>query len=219
MSKLTECASCGAAVPDGSYCAVCGHALPQPAAEPEAVDAGVTVTPAASPAASGFMFPRVQHQSVAQPGPVTAIPTWRARLENGSNRYKAGAAVLLILAAGFFVFGRGESHTITGDLTLLDSDVASLDIGDSCSGQGGYDDIASGAEVVVEDEAGTTLATSHLATGAYDGLGCVFDFTVRDVGKATFYRVLIGRDSRGGLRYSHDELSHQSWSVHLSLGS
>jgi hypothetical protein len=234
MSGLTECASCGAAVPGGAYCAVCGQAFSTGDAErsdPAASESSAPTTSWAASATAGVtvMPPRppllptslpTQRERLDQFGHVVAspTPTWRARLEGGSNRYKAGVAVVLVLAAGFFVFGRGESHTITGDLTLVDTDVASLDVGDSCSGQNGYDDISSGAEVVVEDEAGTTLATSQLVTGSFDGVGCVFEFTVEDVGKATFYRVLIGRDSRGGLRYSHDELANQNWSVHLSLG-
>lgn len=237
MTGLTQCSGCGAAVPPGAFCAVCGHALAPPTPSEHAEGQAEATVWRAAPAPAPPTAARPVVPASAPPGTVESsslpvqggplqvtdstpvgMPSRRSRLDTGSSRYKAGAAVALILAAGFFVFGRGESHTLTGDLTLIDSDVASLDLGDSCTGQGGYDDISPGAEIVVEDESGTTLATSHLATGTYDGLGCVFEFSVDHVGKASFYRVMIGSESRGGLRYSHDELAGQDWAVHLSLG-
>ena len=53
--------------------------------------------------------------------------------------------------AGVLIFGGGEAHTISGDLTLIDDDMSSLSPGDRCSGSGGYDDMQPGTQVVIED--------------------------------------------------------------------
>lgn len=60
--------------------------------------------------------------------------------------------------------GGDNGRTIHGTLTLSDSDNFWSD-GSPCSGQGGYDDISSGAQVVVKNEAGEIVATSRLEAG------------------------------------------------------
>ena len=128
--------------------------------------------------------------------------------------------MLALAAAGYAALGQGEKHEVTGQLSVYDSSAYSYKTtGSSCTGGGGYDDIASGTQVVISDEAGTTVATDVLQSGTYDGSSCVFDFTVHDVPKAKYYRVSAGRASRSGPQYSYDEISKQHWSVQLSLGS
>lgn len=282
MNTLTQCTRCGAAVPAGAFCAICGfqmtaespattsakHSAPPPAKVPVVhvpaqsdpnADPGHPLEPAAFPAAGQHRQPSAQREihpaealglripaptnppfeaavpPAAMQEPTHTVPSapsepvlaetpappplelWTARVVHASNRSKSIATVVVLLIAAFLVFGRGESHTVTGDLTLYDLDISS-DAGDSCSGEGGYDDIGQGSEVVVENEAGTTLATGELEDGTHDGLGCVFTFEVPDVGKAKFYRVMIGNESRGGLRFSHEQMSENDWSAHLTLG-
>ena len=118
----------------------------------------------------------------------------------------------------FLIFGGGEHHTITGDLSLSATSDTSLSTGDSCSGDGGYSDISDGTEVVVTNESGTTLGTATLGPGTYDGTACVFDFTFHNVGKARFYRVHAGNSNRGGPEYSYSDMGADHWSVHLTLG-
>jgi hypothetical protein len=129
------------------------------------------------------------------------------------------AAIVLVLGTvGYLALGSSEHHTLTGSLSLYDSDYDGS-AGSSCSGSGGYDDIQSGTQVVVTDESGTTVATDSLSSGTYDGTSCVFEFTVHDVPKAKYYRVRAGSDTRGGPEYSFAEMQQQHWSVQLTLGN
>lgn len=48
--------------------------------------------------------------------------------------------------------------------------------GGSCTGSGGYSDIAEGAQVVITDDSGQTLAITHLEPGAGDQFSCEFAF-------------------------------------------
>jgi hypothetical protein len=126
------------------------------------------------------------------------------------------AGFALLAAAGLVLAGP-EHHTITGDIQVATSSYNSA-LGDECVTSGGYDDIEVGAQVVVQDETGRTLATGALEPGNYDGSSCVFDFTLEDIKKAAFYRVSVGREARGGLDYSYDDMVDADWSVHLTLG-
>jgi hypothetical protein len=72
--------------------------------------------------------------------------------------------------------------------------------------------------VVLTDGHGTTMSTTVLSDGEFDGQGCVFSFVLRDVRHADFYGLSVAGSNRGQLHYSYRELSRDSWSVQLSLG-
>lgn len=79
---------------------------------------------------------------------------------------------------------------------------------------GGYDDIVAGAQVVVQDGAGSVLATSSLTGGRVNVKGCTFVFSV-DVPDADFYQVTVTH--RGALIYSRSDLTGDDWHVAGSL--
>lgn len=118
-----------------------------------------------------------------------------------------------------------ELYTINGSLRLRqdrDEDVVFLESAGLCSGTRGFDDIQTGANVVILDGSGNTLATTHLelkegftATGVSSNI-CEFSFTV-EVPRASFYTVKIGR--RGAPTYSFQEMEQNDWKIDLSIGS
>lgn len=78
--------------------------------------------------------------------------------------------------------------------------------GAGCTGQNGFDDIASGAQVVVRDDKGKTVGVSQLepgamATGLYaPDAHCTFNFTVPDIdSKADFLSVEVAH--RGQVQF------------------
>jgi 2',3'-cyclic-nucleotide 2'-phosphodiesterase (5'-nucleotidase family) len=105
-----------------------------------------------------------------------------------------------------------EAHRLTGRLTLHDADTAAA----ACVGQGGYSDIAEGADVVVKDQAGVVVASSTLTTGQRNGDECVYVFAVDNVPKASFYSVEVSH--RGQLHYSYDQMQSSDWTVAMTLG-
>jgi hypothetical protein len=62
--------------------------------------------------------------------------------------------------------------TVTGGSDVLTSHPAD----GTCEGTGGYSDIAAGAQVVISDDSGTTLAITHLETGVGNQFSCAFAF-------------------------------------------
>ncbi|MDB9496814.1 hypothetical protein PN441_07410 [Spirulina major CS-329] len=109
-----------------------------------------------------------------------------------------------------------SKYTITGSLTLLDSDIEGSD--DYCYGSGGYGDIEANMPVTIRDGQGNILATGNTGAGSKKSLvECVFDFEVTNIPKTEFYAIEVGR--RGELNYSFDELNEQDWKVSLSIGT
>lgn len=91
-------------------------------------------------------------------------------------------------------------------------------VGRTCAGDGGYDDIRAGAQVVVTDADGGTVALGELSQGRMDGsvpdATCQWRFTVADVpAGAGFYGVEVTH--RGALQYTEQELRSP---ISLSLG-
>lgn len=129
------------------------------------------------------------------------------------------AVVVVAAVAGIFLLTRDsspESHSITGLLTLTDTDEFWTE-GDACEGSGGYGDIREGAQVTVKDGNGTTLATSNLLEGvASNAFDCDFAFALPDVPEAEFYAVEVSH--RGEITSSRRELEDNNWFVGLSLG-
>ena len=105
--------------------------------------------------------------------------------------------------------------TITGSLTLIDSQTAS----NGCDGEGGYSDIGGGMNITLKNETGTILATSTMSPGRRDqSVSCVYDFTFTNVPRAKFYVVTMGSGRRGDLTYSHEELVAKGNRVTIVLG-
>lgn len=159
-----------------------------------------------------------------------------------------GAVALVGLTViGAFGLNRDEKKTITGSVVLFD---ASGDgIGGSltnCYGDGGYDDVDSGAQVLVKNGDGKILATTTLQSGtgqtagdvlsdggvttttSYYGYGssflntvvrCTFPFQVDVPAGEKFYAVTIGSNGhRGTLTYSKDQMAKNDWKVDISIG-
>jgi hypothetical protein len=144
------------------------------------------------------------------------------------------AAVALIagvLAIIVLVPGEGsEGQQIHGSLALSDidtsefTDLSVTNLGDTCYGTGGYDDISEGAQVVLRDGEGKVIGTSSLNEG-HSNLGCevgdviaicTFEFIIEDVPSSDFYSVEVSH--RGEINFSHEELERQGWEVSLTLG-
>jgi hypothetical protein len=111
-----------------------------------------------------------------------------------------------------------EKPTLTGSFTLTDTDVSRTP-GD-CFGTGGYSDIKAGLQVVVRNEKSEILAVGELGrdnySGAYPQVVCEFPFAIKDIPRAEFYQIEVGR--RGSLKYSLNELQNAGWAVKFSLG-
>ena len=128
------------------------------------------------------------------------------------------AIALLIAIWTTILLTTHEHHTLVAELSLSDTSL-SRSPGDSCSGSDGYDDITEGAQVVVSDQSGKTLGTGVLGAGTYDGDACVFGLAVRELPKASFYKINVGREARGQLNYSLHQMKASHWFVDLTLGS
>lgn len=138
----------------------------------------------------------------------------------------AAVSVAVLLAAGIGVFtlvsgktpveaakaaAGPTSYRITGSMTLTSGYTGYS----PCAGKGGYADIRAGAQVVITDSAGATIAIGSLDAGSVDGRGCVLPFSVPNVpaGKG-FYGIEVSH--RGGLKYEEAEFSTRN--LDLTLG-
>lgn len=117
-------------------------------------------------------------------------------------------------------------HTISGKIVLTGSiGFTNHEIdasGTTCSGAGGYSDIHPGADVIVQDGAGTTIALGRLGEGEWDRTEgnngtCTISFSVGDVPDTDFYTITIG--NRDGLLMSRSDLEAVGWTLEFSLGS
>ena len=134
--------------------------------------------------------------------------------------WRSALALLVLGALGLsaWVLMHGtERHVLSGTVLLVDSS-SDFTPGDRCGGTGGYGDINAGAPVVLTDGSGSTLSTTVLSDGEFDGKGCVFSFVLSDVRHTDFYALAVAGSNRGQLQYSYAQMSQNSWSVQLSLG-
>ncbi len=116
------------------------------------------------------------------------------------------------------VAGEFLSPDVKGIFVLLGDADSVESTGSGCQGTRGYDDIHSGAQVVVRDESGTVLATTSLGNGTLLETGmCYFEFHVGSLPRAQFYSFEVSR--RGELTYSRSELEQNDWTFEASLGS
>jgi len=104
---------------------------------------------------------------------------------------------------------------IHGSMSLLDtSGDGILVTGDkTCTGSGGYSDIQAGAEVVISDDKGATLAITHLTGGGGLRTSCVFSFATEVPAGKGFYGVTVSH--RGTVKMSEAEVAYAA----VSLGN
>lgn len=134
----------------------------------------------------------------------------------------AGVAVLLAVAGtavALNLSGSVPDLTVSGTVTVT---ATTFTLGtNTCAGAGGYDDIRNGAQVVVTDATGKTLALGELADGRPDGAHsrggpnvCRWTFTVDGVPAGeTFYGIEVTH--RGVVQYDAGRIQQP---VALSLG-
>lgn len=126
----------------------------------------------------------------------------------------AGAAVALAAAGGglFFALHDGTFHA-TGTFTLIGG--AYPDDRNSCSGGGGYDDIANGAAVTIYGASGAVVGVGQLRDGVYRDYSCVFRVDVPEVQSGEdFYQIEVSH--RGKISVSEDDAANGR--IALSLG-
>lgn len=190
-----------------------------------------------NPGDMGQYYGQPAYQPPAEP--VSATPH---RAPNGRARpILTGLIVVAALAIGFAVghfTANGGTHTalptrssspsqvaatsftITGSMTLTDSDInnpsISSDAAGNCHGTGGYSDLQDGAQVIVTDPAGKTVALGTLGEGVEATVtSCLFPVNVPAVPTGLqFYGVAVTH--RGSVQYSPEQLKT---GVSLTLGS
>lgn len=140
-----------------------------------------------------------------------------------------GVAALLVLLAACGNGGdpKGEDQPETLDVSgQLDLAATGNGVladnrrkGAGCVGQNGYEDIQTGAQVVIRDEAGKTVGIGKLdagtmATGLYaTNAHCTFNFTISDIDStADFLSVEVAK--RGQIQFDRD----QAQALVLTLG-
>jgi len=107
-----------------------------------------------------------------------------------------------------------STFDISGYFELIDDDIRVSN--GSCSGTGGYSDISNGAQVIVTDAEGKTVALGKIADGfnGYPGR-CRFKVVVKGVPKGSnFYGIEVTH--RGRVQFTAVDIAKQ---VELSLGS
>ncbi|MGW6503003.1 hypothetical protein [Nonomuraea angiospora] len=135
------------------------------------------------------------------------------------------APAALALAAVFLAAGCGSAPiTVTGTIAApggFTNGGLAGGPGQLCAMGGGYSDIRAGAQVVVTDDAGKTIAVGQLEPGkillpradAWGTRSCVFPFTVQAPGGYRFYGIEVTH--RGVVRYTAEQLRQP---VEMSLG-
>ena len=135
-----------------------------------------------------------------------SIPARRAIL--------VGTACLALIGCG------AGGQTVSGTLTIVGGSGATVDrTADTCAGQGGYNDMHDGTEVVVKDGAGVIIGTGRLDFDpTADGRAnvCVWRFEA-PTKSSDFYSVSIGH--RDPVTYSATEMDALDWSLVLTLGN
>jgi hypothetical protein len=129
------------------------------------------------------------------PDPARPWPTPAQPIPPRSPLWLAGVAVAVALVAGglvgyFLPHHQGGAKppptsstkpatvSLVGTLKVSGHGSGELDSlgGGSCQGSGGYSDITEGAQVVITDDSGATLAITHLEPGSGDQFSCEFQF-------------------------------------------
>jgi hypothetical protein len=137
---------------------------------------------------------------------------------------------LAIVALGLLACGGSSApkqvHTLHGSISLkLGSPQIVWNMGQPCSGTGGYSDMSGGAEVEVRNGDGIIIATGHLnqgigtdpsSTDLKTATTCIFSFDIDGVPDTDFYSVEVNH--RGGTPFPKSEMESNAWTVALTLG-
>ena len=193
------CTRCGNPYQSELFCQNCGNAL-----------TGASPAPGAAPAAESMPTELPLH-----------APPLSARLGAWTNRNTISAlvAVLALALTSTVLLTHPGEKAVPVSISLSDTDTFSgLAPQEECSGQDGYSDMHQGTQAVLTDSSGTTIATSTLGSGRFDGLNCVFHFTFRKVPKADFYALKVGFSARGDFQSSYKEMTAQDWAINVTLG-
>jgi hypothetical protein len=214
MDAALACPHCGTLVAGRRFCTTCGAASGAGTGAGRAL-AGEVATPGATET-------HVMAAPAVDAAPPPIAPWLDAQPVAPQPRTRPNIVALLVVSAltlsGWAIWRGVEEHTLSGTVMLADAGYYGSRPGSRCSGEGGYSDIGGGAQVVLADDKGTTLSTGRLSDGEFDGLGCVFSFTLEDVTRADFYSLAVAGGQRGQLQYSYRELADADWSLQLSVG-
>jgi hypothetical protein len=131
----------------------------------------------------------------------------------------AAALLALTTACGTSTAATPKNIDIHGTITVTREGVTKGSEGEPCRPDGGYSDIRPGAQVVITDPAGKTIAVGALGNGANRTRSasylsdCEFPFRVTAPAGHQFYGVEVSR--RGRLQYAAERLREP---VELTLG-
>lgn len=124
----------------------------------------------------------------------------------------AAFGACVITAAAAVLILHSDTITVVGTVEI-GGDGFSMVSGGTCAGDGGYSDIRAGAQVVVSDAAGTTVAVGHLGDGSWIGAHCELPFSVDVPAGSDFYGLQVA--SRNVVQYKAGQLNSP---VVLSIG-
>lgn len=146
-------------------------------------------------------------------------------------RVTATALIVLLVLAGCAAAPPPPLPQVNGTVTTpidlgdyMGPDGRTATIGAPCTPADGYDDIASGAQVIVTDASGEIVGTGSLGAsrlqgedgGSLLGASCEFPFAVSGIPAGSdFYGVRVGNANRGEVVYTADELAA---GVELTIG-
>lgn len=105
-----------------------------------------------------------------------------------------------------------KTFSSKGSITVPNGDYSAPgNDGSFCGGMPGYGDIVGGAQVVVKDESGKTLAVAPLEAGVTDStsgvvIKCRYDFELKGLPNAKFYSVHVGNQARGDVQFSKSDM-------------
>ena len=138
------------------------------------------------------------------------------RVKNGLIALAAGGLLTpLVAACG------NSAFVVKGSLTVPIDDPDATEVGSTCLGQGGFDDIAGGAQIVIKDDKGERVAVGRLDNGKVEEhssglpglLSCRFPYSIPDVpDDGDIYTISIG--SRDDYSFKKSEAAD----LQLSLG-
>jgi hypothetical protein len=160
---------------------------------------------------AGFNESAVDAPQIGAPRPDT-VPAWWTVV--------ALLGIAVVAAASYLFFFRSSDATHSVTVTFLLRAGLNAQVGQPCSGTGGYADIVAGANVTARNGDGKIIATEPLGPGraqpGQTGSDCLFEVTLKNLPETDFYSFEVSR--RGQLNYSLDQLQAQGWAVDFVLG-
>lgn len=119
----------------------------------------------------------------------------------------AVAAVIVLAVVLLLTVGGSGDFTVRGGVEVkgTDSFVATGQGDNACAGSGGYDDLATGAQVVVTDNTARTIAVGTVTGSAAKGDFCLLTFDVPSVPEGKkFYGLEVSH--RGVVQFTEQEM-------------